>query len=103
MPKLVKQVPKYRRHATGQAFVVINKRAICLGEHGTAESRRESKRIIGEWLADDRQSPIEPGPGTTVSEVCAAFLRHAKRHYVKNGEITDEVDSCIVVKGGDGR
>ena len=62
MPKLVHRTPKYRRHrASGQAIVTINGHDIYLGPYGTAVSPREYDRVIGEWLANGRQSPVDGG------------------------------------------
>ncbi len=98
MPKLVTAVPKYCRHrATGQAVVTIGGRDFYLGKHGTAASRNAYRRRILEWVAEGRPAHAAPASDITITEVCVAFMRHAKRHYVKNGRITDEFASYKVV------
>lgn len=98
MPKLVNSVPKYRKHrASGQAVVTIGGRDFYLGKYGTAASRQAYQRRIAEWIASGRPSHVAPATDITITEVCAAFLRHAKHHYVKHGRITDEVASYKVV------
>src|SRR6516162_9496484 len=67
--------PRYRKHkATGQAVVTLNGKDHYLGRYGTAASKAESDRLIGEWLASGRQLP-QPN-GITVVELCRAY-RHA--------------------------
>jgi integrase len=68
-----------------------------LGKFGTAASKQEYKRRIAEWVADDRPAHVVPVADATIAEVCAAFHRYAKKHYVKNGRVTDEVASYAVV------
>jgi len=97
MPKLVNSVPKYRQHASGQAVVRIGGRDFYLGKFGSAASKQEYKRRIAEWVADDRPAHVAPAADITISEVCGAFLRFAKKHYIKRGRVTDEVASYKVV------
>ncbi len=98
MPKLVNAIPKYRKHASGQAVVTIGGKDTYLGKAGTKASKQKYARVVAEWLASDRSTTPISAPGEiTISEVCAAFLRHAKQHYVKNGQITDEVASYKVL------
>jgi hypothetical protein len=97
MPKLVNSVPKYRKHASGQAVVRIGGRDHYLGKFGTADSKQAYKRHIAEWVADDRPAHVAPAADITITEVCGAVFRYAKKHYVKNGRVTDEVASYAVV------
>src|SRR4051812_29019324 len=56
MPRLTNRNPSYRRHrASGQAVVTLNGQDVYLGPHGTAASKREYDRVIGEWLARRRE------------------------------------------------
>jgi hypothetical protein len=49
MPRLINRNPSYRRHrASGQAVVTINGQDVYLGPHGTAASKREYDRVLGE-------------------------------------------------------
>jgi integrase len=82
MPRLTNETPKYRRHASGNARVRINGKDIYLGAYGTAESRREYNRIIGEWLTNHRTLPLSArGSGYSMAELMAAYWRHAQEYY----------------------
>ena len=75
MPKLIKAVPKYRKHrASGQAVVTIGGRDHGLGPYGTKASRTEYDRVITEWPANDRQPVVTPdeAPALTVTELPAS-------------------------------
>jgi hypothetical protein len=95
-----KSVPTYRLHKqSGQAVVtlsdpLVNRRDVLLGRHGSAESRAEYARVIGEWEASARRLPgrcAEPSaPDITVNEVAAAYWRHVESYYVKDGQHTSE-------------
>ena len=89
MPKLVHRNAKYCRHrASGQAIVTINGQDIYLGPHGTAVSRREYDRVIGEWLANGRHHPYAAAADLSVVELIAAYWRHARSYYA-NSETGD--------------
>jgi hypothetical protein len=50
------RVPSYRLYQqSGQARVTLNGRDILLGKYGTAASKAEYNRVIGEWIAAGRQ------------------------------------------------
>ena len=91
MPKLTKALPKYRRHASGQAVVTIGGRDFYLGKHGSKASKEKYSQVLAEWLASDRPASLTSPTEITVTEVCAAFLRYAGKHYVKRGRVTSEV------------
>ena len=98
MPRLITAVPKYRKHrGTGQALVVLNGREHYLGRYGSPASRAEYNRLTGEWLAAQRAPlpTVEMRGGNTVVEVIVAFLKFARTHYRKNGEITSEYSSIV--------
>ncbi|WP_417737272.1 tyrosine-type recombinase/integrase [Rosistilla oblonga] len=91
MPRLTKSLPKYRKHrASGQAVVTIDGKDRYLGPHGTAVSRREYDRLVAEYLTRDRQ-PEASADDVLVKEILAAFWRHAKNWYVKDGKPTSEL------------
>jgi hypothetical protein len=97
MPKLKRKLPSYRLHkVSGQAVVTLNGRDHYLGPHGSPESYEEYKRLIGEWTAVNRLSPLDSGDGTPrcndlrICELVAAYCEHAKGYYVKNGQPTGE-------------
>lgn len=102
MPRLTKQLPKYRRHKpSNQAVVTLNGRDFYLGPFDTPASRREYERLIAEYLAHSRQHPqtaVQPPDAggehagdLTFNEL---FVRYWKQHvvgyYVKHGEPTSE-------------
>ena len=56
MPRLVRSIPRYRKHrASGQAIVNLSGQDFYLGPHGTKASKLEYDRLIGEWLANGRR------------------------------------------------
>jgi hypothetical protein len=68
------RIPKYRKHSSGQARVTLNGQDRLLGPYGTAASKAEYKRVVAEWLEQQRQAPLGrtrhrchdpegPGPG----------------------------------------
>jgi integrase len=63
-----------------------------LGSYGTEDSKADYDRLIGEWFAAGRPTRKLPTPaaGLTITELAAAFWKHAKGYYVKNGKRTDE-------------
>ena len=81
LPNLVNPIPKYRKHrARGQAVLDLAGKTKYLGPHGTKASRLEYDRLIGEWLAAGRPTHQADDPSDiSVSEVCAAFWKHAKQ------------------------
>ena len=83
MPKLVRAIPKYRKHKqSGRAIVTISGRDHLLGPHGTQVSKSEYDRLIAEWLASGRSTsfgaPVEP---YTVVELVVDYLNHAEVYY----------------------
>jgi integrase len=94
MPKLLQRLPRYCKHrASGQAVVTIEGHDFYLGPHGTKASLLEYDRIIAEWLANGRQLPAPPDEPQqlTLVELMAAYRRHARAYYRKNGKLTGEV------------
>jgi integrase len=62
MPRLTEsRVPSCRFHKqSGQALVTLNGRDICLGKHGTPQSKPEYNRLLAEWLSNGRFLPPSP-------------------------------------------
>ena len=82
------RVPAYRRHKpTGQAVVTLNGHDHYLGPWYCARSRQEYDRLISEWIANGRRLP-EIETDVTVSELIAAYWKHAETYYQKNGRPT---------------
>jgi integrase len=98
MARLAKNtLPNYRLHKpTGQAVVTLSGKDFYLGLYDTKESRAAYDRLTGEWQANGRRLPDEPSQAPaievlTVVMLCAAYLRHAKAYYRKDGEPTNTV------------
>jgi integrase len=86
MPRLVNSPPKYRRHKfSGKAIVTLNGREFYLGPYGSKASRIEYDRLIAEWMANHRHLSPADSDGLTITELAAAYLRHAKAYYRKDG------------------
>jgi hypothetical protein len=82
MPSATLRIPSYRRHKpSGQAVVTVGGRDIYLGKWNTASSRAEYNRIIAEWTAHGGTLPTKQDGDFTVTELLAAFLRHAKEYW----------------------
>ncbi len=89
MPRLLNTPPKLRLHkASGQAVVSINHRDFYLGPWQSKASRIEYDRLIGEWLANNRQLPAEVDSPLSINELIAAYWKFAERYYVKDGRPT---------------
>jgi site-specific recombinase XerD len=82
--------PKYRRHATGQAYVVLNGRTHYLGHHDSDESRERYDRLLAEWLARGRTPAI--AAEATVAELIAAYWQFAQTFYQRDGRPTAEIE-----------
>lgn len=99
MPRLTVKVPKYRLHkATGQAVVTLAGCDIYLGKHGSAQSKAEYNRLIGEWQINGRCGPppsTTPEHVVSIDEVILAYVEHAKRYYLKNGKPTSSQEEVI--------
>ena len=76
------QIPKYRKHASGQARVTLNRKDYLLGAYGSAASHEAYQRIIAEWLSGTRRAPApnkkEP---TSVNAIILAYWQFAVGHY----------------------
>ena len=90
--------PPYCLHkSSGHAYVHIGGQDCFLGKHNSPESLEKYSRLVAELASGavinhGRIATLEDG--VTVAEIAAAFLKHARKYYVKNGKETDEVD-CI--------
>ena len=97
------KLPTYGRHKpTGQARCYVNGKTVYLGLYESEESRIRYGEIVAKVVSGQIIDPIarsKPGsttcqesddPGPSVGELNLVFLRHAKRHYMKNGKQTTE-------------
>ena len=73
-------IPRYSRHASGQAVVRLNGKDHYLGKYGTAAAKAAYERLIGEWLNGGRQLP-KAGASLSVHEVLVAYVRWAQGYY----------------------
>ncbi|HJN07669.1 MAG TPA: site-specific integrase, partial [Pirellulaceae bacterium] len=72
-----RQLPGYLLHkATGQASVLIDRKMVWLGKHGTDESHLRYDEEISDLLA--KRSALT-ARRLTISELLAAFWGHAKK------------------------
>src|SRR5215475_7168736 len=88
MPRLMlDRVPKYRRHkSSGQSLVTVDH---YLGPFGSKASKVKYDRLVTEWLAAGRRPLIGAiGGSITVVELAAAYWRHARSYYRKDGKPT---------------
>ncbi|WP_010585455.1 tyrosine-type recombinase/integrase [Schlesneria paludicola] len=92
---MAKRVPSYRHNKTsGRAVVTINGRDIYLGPYGSIESHEAYGRVIAQHSSGATVRAIaSPTMGITIAEVVLAFMKHAEKHYRKDGEQTAEYAS----------
>jgi hypothetical protein len=100
MPK--KRIPSYRHHrGSGQAVVVFDGRSVYLGVWNSPESHEKYRRVIAEWLTQNRQ-PTPPSTvcansitnTITVNELILRYVRFAETYDPPVGETTSEI-RCI--------
>ena len=93
-------VPSYLLHKpTGQARVRVDGRDYYLGPYGSEESRIKFGEIVAKIGSGQSVDPfVTKSPATsqaesslTVNELVLAYMRHAEKHYVKNGQATSEI------------
>ena len=85
----IAKTPKLRIHkATGQAYVVLNGRAIYFGNPRTCDPQVQYHKVIAEWLANGRQ-PQAPPNEITINELVARFWVHAKAYRIADNKTAD--------------
>jgi len=72
--------PKYVRHSSGQARVVIDGKTHYLGRHGSRESRAAYHRLIAEWRGNGCALPAGDDR-LTVNDLVLAYWKHAQDYY----------------------
>ena len=76
------RTPSYRLHkASGKAVVTLRGKDHYLGEFGSTESKKLYKRLLAEYLASDGRGVQQNNENYSISELLAAFLKFAKKHY----------------------
>lgn len=87
------RIPSYRRHkARSCAVVTIAGKDHYLGPYGSVESHERYGQLIAQHASQANvvdESPRET-EGRSIDEIVLAFLRHAKKYYVKKGRVTAE-------------
>lgn len=83
-------VPTLLKHQDGRAYVVVDGRHLTLGQYGTPEAVERYNRFVQELKATGKPGYIvrERIGTTTVQDLGAKYLAHAKTYYVKRGEPT---------------
>lgn len=95
MPRLSTKLPKYRKHAKGQACVTLNGQTHYLGPYGSKASRIQYDRLVSQWLASDR-SPMFGVPNDdepiTVVQIIRQYRKWCESYYRdENGHQTSTV------------
>lgn len=90
------RIPKYSLHkASGRARAILNGRHIWLGKYGSEGSLERYNRLVAELItspaAQALRTTAPPGCAITITELCAAYLRHAEGWYVKDGKPTNQL------------
>jgi integrase len=92
------RIPSYRRHRpTGQAVVTVDGKDLYLGLWGTATSKSEYDRLIGEWIANGRRLKNEVK--ISVNELIAAYIEFALGYYRKHGRPTGTLAGIRIALG----
>jgi len=88
-------IPKYRRHASGQARVTLTGKTFYLGKWGSPSSKSKYDELLAEWIRNGRSWPCDAEvpsderaqvlsfPADTsqvlLADICAGFLQHCHR------------------------
>ncbi len=88
-------IPKYRKHrVSGQAIATISGQNHYLGPHGTAASRHEYDRLIGEWMAAGRPMAAVATSDLTIAELVKRYKAFAEAYYVPGGSLSTIATTC---------
>ena len=100
MARKANVVPSYLLHKqSGQARCRVAGKDYLLGPYGSDESRVKFGEIVAKIVSGQSVDPfVTKSPATsqaesslTVNELVLAYMRHAEKHYVKNGQATSEI------------
>ena len=76
------RTPTFRPHkGSNQGYVELNGRRFYLGRFDNPATKQRYHAVIAEWIAGGKQMPVSPTE-ITLTEVCAAFWKHAQDYYV---------------------
>ena len=91
--------PRYLRHTSGQARVIIEGRTHYLGSYGSSASREKYERLIHEWLARRSEAapppPTAQEPGLLLCELMAAYLEYIDHGYGRKTPIWYSVRDAL--------
>lgn len=77
------EIPELKRHkGTGQAYILSGRKRTYFGRHSLPETHRKYHAFCAELLASGGVA-LQKGPGATVERLCAGYLEHARRTYVR--------------------
>lgn len=80
-------LPTYREHSTGQAFLEWNKKRYYLGKHGSKKSHEKFNRFIAALLVDENPLPaLADLPVYPVFKLVHQYLDHCKDYYPDSNE-----------------
>ena len=95
-----RRVPSLRHHrATGQAYAVLNGKAVYFGRVDDPQAEQKYHQAIAEWLAAGKQLPVDPNV-ITVKEVLSRFWTHARDYYrtLTDGRVKELEQFRLVVR-----
>lgn len=76
------KVPKYQKHSSGQARVIINSKVFYLGRYNSRASKQRYDQIISEWLASGRSQLFGERVETlTMAQLMLGYINHSKKYY----------------------
>lgn len=82
-PRVTPEIPELKRHkGTGQAYILSGRKRTYFGRHSLPETHRKYHAFCAELLASGGVA-LQKGPGATVERLCAGYLEHARRTYVR--------------------
>ena len=89
MSGTARRQPAYSVHKpSGQARVIIDRKHIYLGPHGSPQSYDRYQDLIAEWRIRNCDTDRYT---LTIDDLALSYLEHAKQHYLKDGQQTSEV------------
>jgi integrase len=90
-------VPKYLKHSSGQARVVINGTTKYLGKHGSKASKQRYDALIAEYLASGRSPAFGiPEARLTMADLMLAYLKHCRQYYPTGNNSETEQTKAVL-------
>lgn len=97
MPRLIRAVPKFRRHASGQAFVQLGGRNFYLGKWRSRAAQLAYDQFIQQWIAAGRPGKVATIADPTIKAVILRFWRHSKQT-VSAGELNPRKSALRILQ-----